>query len=185
MEQQEKQMIEGLFDKLQQAEQQTGPREATAEQAIHEALSRQPNAPYYMAQTILVQEHALNNLNQRVQELEQTLAEQQRAPAGGGFLGSLFGAGSAPHQPPPRRAPAGQPAATAGGPFQGARQGSFLGTAMATAVGVAGGMILADALSGAFAGDAAAAEDVPTEAPADDMAAVDEDGDFGDFGDEF
>ena len=44
-----------------------------------------------MAQAIVVQEHALNAANARIQELE-ALAR----PAGGGFLGSIFGGAARP-----------------------------------------------------------------------------------------
>ena len=106
-----------------------------------------------MAQAILVQEHALKNLNQRVQQLEQDLT--QRPATGGGFLGGLFGAGDNARSRPPATA-------ANAGPFQNARQGSFLGNAMQTAVGVAGGMLLANAVTGMFAGDTA--EAAPAEA---------------------
>ncbi len=189
MEQQEKQMISDLFNKLKQAEDQSGPRDVNAEQFIREAVTTQPSAPYYMAQAIMVQEHALKNLNQRLQELEQELTK--RPASGGGFLGGLFGAGNAGNNVP-SRAPA---TAANAGPFQNARQGSFLGNAMQTAVGVAGGMLLANALTGLFADDTAeaapAAESEP--APAESEPAPEEEAfrtteDFGDgsedFGDE-
>jgi uncharacterized protein len=92
MDQNERRMIEDLFAKLSQAERQAGPRDREAEQEIAQALGRQPAAPYYMAQVILMQEQAVRSLGERVQKLEQELAER---PAGGGsFLGGLFGGGS-------------------------------------------------------------------------------------------
>jgi hypothetical protein len=177
MEQQEKQMIDGLFSKLKQAEAQTGPREAGAENYIRDAVGAQPEAPYYMAQAILVQEHALNNLNQRVQELEQELSK--RPAGGGGFLGGLFGAGNG-NTAAATRSPA---TATGPGPFQNARQGSFLGGAMQTAMGVAGGMLLANAMVGMFAGDTAEAA-VPAEEPMSEEPApeAEDSSGWGDFG---
>ena len=92
MDQNERRMIEDLFARLRQAEQQAGPRDREAEQEIAQALGRQPAAPYYMSQVILMQEQAVRALGDRVQKLEQELAER---PAGGGsFLGGLFGGGS-------------------------------------------------------------------------------------------
>jgi uncharacterized protein len=89
VDQNERHMIDDLFTRLQQAEQQSGPRDRNAEQQIGAALGRQPAAPYYMAQVILMQEQAVRSLTARVQQLEQELAER---PAGGGsFLGGLFG----------------------------------------------------------------------------------------------
>jgi hypothetical protein len=104
MESNEKQIIDNLFSRLQQAEAQSGPRDTAAETLIRQAVDRQPAAPYYMAQAILVQEQALQNLNHRVQELEQELAQR---PAGGGFLAGLFGGGNkaATPVPPVARSP--------------------------------------------------------------------------------
>jgi hypothetical protein len=175
MEQQEKQMITDLFSKLKQAEDQSGPRDNNAETFISETLAKQPSAPYYMAQAILVQEHALNNLNQRVQELEQELTK--RPAGGGGFLGGLFGAGNNEPSRPPTTAPNASP-------FKNARQGSFLGSAMQTAVGVAGGMLLANAVSGLFAGDTAEAappaESEPARPPEEEaMGSQEDEGDWG------
>ena len=175
MEQQEKQMITDLFNKLKQAEDQSGPRDANADQFIREAVASQPGAPYYMAQAILVQEHALKNLNQRVHELEQEMTK--RPASSGGFLGGLFGAGG--------NAPSGPPTtATNAGPFQNARQGSFLGNAMQTAVGVAGGMLVANALTGLFAGDTAEAAPADNE-PAPQEEAVGTPEDNGDWSNDF
>jgi hypothetical protein len=164
MEQQAKQMITDLFGKLKQAEYQTGPRDADAEGLINKAVAAQPSAPYYMAQAILVQEHALNNLNQRVQQLEQELI---KPPAGGGgFLSGLFGAGVGADNSSRARRPV--PAANPG-PFQNARQGGFLSSALQTAAGVAGGVLLANAVMGMFDGNpveaaTTEAEPAPTEA---------------------
>ena len=107
---QEHQLIEGLFSRLKQAESQTGPRDAAAEQLIKEHLQQQPGAPYYMAQAILIQEAAMKKLNDRITELENRLAQQQQQPqqqSSGGFLSSLFGGGSrqqAPAQQPQQQA---------------------------------------------------------------------------------
>jgi uncharacterized protein len=57
---------------------------------IRERIARQPGAPYYMAQTVVVQEQALEAAQVRIEELE---AQISRAPqsSGGGLLGKLFG----------------------------------------------------------------------------------------------
>jgi hypothetical protein len=88
MDQRERQVIDELFGKLRQVERQAPQRDAEAEAHIRQQVSGLPAAPYYMAQAILVQEKALANMQTRVQELERQLAER---PAGGGFLGGLFG----------------------------------------------------------------------------------------------
>ncbi|PWV64497.1 DUF2076 domain-containing protein [Plasticicumulans acidivorans] len=154
----EKAMIDDLFSRLQQAETKTGPRDAQAEGAIREALAKQPAAPYYMAQAMLVQEHALKQLNERVRQLETEMAN--RPAGGGGFLSGLFGGGQQQQAMPSRMQP--QP-----GPFQQAPRSSFLGGALQTAAGVAGGMLLGHALMGMFsdvfgdAGSEAVAAAVP------------------------
>jgi len=164
MNQQERSMIEGLFQRLQQAEAQAGPRDAEADTLIQDLMSRQPAAPYLLAQVVLVQEQGLQQLQSRVEALEQELAER---PQGGGFLGGLFGGGRAqPAAPTAPRAAAGTgwsnnsrfPAQGAPGAQPGAQGGGFLAGAMQTAMGVAGGVLLGNALGGLFGGEAQAAE---------------------------
>ncbi|MCT4938543.1 DUF2076 family protein, partial [Pseudomonas aeruginosa] len=100
----EKTLIDGLFSRLREAEGQSAPRDAEAEAQINQHLVRQPAAPYYMAQVVLIQEAALKRLDQRVKELEAQVAQlQQSRPSSGGFLSGLFGGGArdetAPSQP--------------------------------------------------------------------------------------
>lgn len=107
MDQNERQVIDELFTKLRQAEQRSGgARDADAERQIAAALAQQPAAPYYMSQVILVQEQALNAMNQRVQDLERELAERPAAGSGGGFLSGLFGGGATAQPQRPVAAPA-------------------------------------------------------------------------------
>jgi hypothetical protein len=154
----ERNLINGLFDRLRTADKVSKDREA--EQLIQQKVSGQPSAPYLMAQTVLVQEQALNNAQARIKELESRLAEAsnaQHAESGGGsFLSGLFGgksAGSAPSQPSaPPPLPASQQAAGGGyqqgggyapsAPAAPAAGGGFLRTALAAAAGVAGGSLL-------------------------------------------
>jgi len=176
MNQQERSMIEGLFQRLQQAEAQAGPRDAEAEALIHDLTARQPAAPYLLAQVVLVQEQGLQQLQTRVEALERELAER---PQGGGFLGGLFGGGrpqsTAPATPPPTSDTGWSnsrfPAQAAPGTQPGAQGGGFMAGAMQTAMGVAGGVLLGNALGGLFGGEAEAAEppaSVPEEPPAPD-----------------
>lgn len=166
MDQNERQVIDGLFAKLRQVDQQAPQRDAEAEAHIRQQIAAMPTAPYYMAQAMLVQEQALTNLQNRVQQLE-AAAQERPAGGGGGFLSGLFG-GAQPSAPPPRpQAVQGpipqqymQQGAMGAGSGPWARQGmggggGFLAGAMQTAVGVAGGMLLADALTSAFSGGAA------------------------------
>ena len=97
--------IEGLFGKLSAAERQAGPRDPEAEAFIRDRMAAQPAAPYLMAQTIVVQEQALNAAQQRIEQLEYEMASQPQQSSGGGLFSSLFGSGSRPAAPQrPRRA---------------------------------------------------------------------------------
>lgn len=172
MNSEEQTLIDGLFSKLKSAEAASAPRDSQAEARIKEHLSQQPAAPYYMTQAILVQEVAVNKLNQQIRDLQaqlqQARAQAQPAPAqSGGFLSSIFGGGSSqpqapapqpssggwrdgPANPPPQAnyaAPAPQQQAAApAAPFG----SGFLGGALKTAAGVAGGVMLAEGISSLF-----------------------------------
>lgn len=194
MDAQDRKAIDDLFARLGQVEQNAGPRDAEADAVIRQQVSSHPAAPYYMAQTIVVQEHALNAAQQRIQELERALESR---PAGGGFLSSLFGGGNrgpqpAPqpraaagygHQQQPGGAPGYQQQQPGGAPWgqqaqQHRRGGGFLAGAAQTAMGVAGGVVLGNMIAGMLSPDEAMAaapeEPMPEEMdPAADMAADD------------
>ncbi|HHQ4525498.1 TPA: DUF2076 domain-containing protein [Aeromonas veronii] len=139
MQSQEQGLIDGLFDRLKKAQARDSKLDQQADQLIRQHLAQQPDAPYYMAQALLIQQAALTRLNERVKELEAS----QSTPSGGSFLSGLFGSESSPpprFTPPPATAPA-QPAS---------RTSSFLGGALQTAAGVAGGVMLADMIGGLF-----------------------------------
>lgn len=150
----DRQAISSLFDKLANVERQMPARDAEAEHYINAAIARQPSAPYYMAQTVVVQEHALNAAQSRIEELEAELAEARQSQQGGGFLSGLFGAGPTPTQA--RRTTQAMPQGAPGG---------FLAGAGQTAMGVAGGILLANAIGGMFASPAQASELPPEEEP--------------------
>jgi hypothetical protein len=105
----ERQLLTGLFDRIRGAS--TTPRDQEAEGLIQDATKAQPYAPYFLAQTVLVQDQALRAANDRLQELEDKVKEfESRAASGprpGGFLsglGTLFGASgpsSVPRAAPP------------------------------------------------------------------------------------
>jgi uncharacterized protein len=166
----ERQVIDGLFDKLRQVDQQAPRRDADAEAHIRQQVAALPSAPYYMAQALLVQEQALGSLQARVQQLEREATDRQAG--GGGFLSGLFGgqasgpqaarppapAGASPI--PPRYLEQGNVAGAAGPWGRGGMGGGFLAGAMQTAMGVAGGVLLADALSSAFSSGTAEAEEL-------------------------
>ena len=176
MNSEEQTLIDGLFSRLQQAETDSAPRDAQAEARIKEHMARQPAVGYYMTQSILVQEHALQSLDaqnkQQAQQIQQLQDELQRAKAtqpapasGGGFLSSIFGGSSRDPQPAPSNSGGGwrEPARPAFGqpaPQQNYQQpqapvaapagSGFLGGAMKTAAGVAGGVLLAEGISSLF-----------------------------------
>lgn len=173
MDNNDRQAIDGLFGKLAQVEGQAAPRDAEAEHFIADRIARQPGAPYFMAQTIVIQEQALNAAQARIQELE------QRPQQGGGFLSRMFGGGAAP-APVTRRPPAqgygAQGYGAQGGPFQsGGRQmpgqgGGFLAGAAQTAMGVAGGVLLGNAVMGMFGNEAQAAPPPAEDGQEEDFA---------------
>lgn len=165
MQSEEQRLIDGLFSRLQQAETQSAPRDANAERIIAQHVQAQPAAPYYMAQTLLIQEAAIKQLNERIQALESSLAQLQATKqSSGGFLAGLFGSG----QPQPRVADPipgaqnyGRPTATpqtgyatpqAQNYAPGRSGGGFMAGALQTAAGVAGGVVLGNMLMNMFSG---------------------------------
>ena len=83
MQSEERELITGLFGRLQPFESQ--PRDPEAEALIKDLAARQPAAPYLLVQTVLVQEQALKAAQERIAELE---ARAGAAPAASGFLGA-------------------------------------------------------------------------------------------------
>lgn len=167
MDKNDKTAIEALFGKLDEVERQAPPRDADSETFIHERIRRQPGAPYFMAQTIIVQDQALRSAQERIAELEaqpvhsaQPSSRAARAPTSGMSVPRI--------------------GAAAGSQRGG---GGFLAGAAQTAMGVAGGLLLGNALAGMFgSSDAAAAESAhgAQDTSADD-AGFEDDGDFGDM----
>jgi len=163
MQSEERELITGLFGRLQPFESQ--PRDGEAEALIKDFVVRQPAAPYLLVQTVLVQEQALKAAQERIAELERAGA----APAASGFLGSApkIGPWGAPAAPRPSVPPTRSPLQAAVAPQQGGG-GSFLRSAMATAAGVAGGALLFEGIRnlmgsnpGPFGQAASAAQPAP------------------------
>jgi hypothetical protein len=141
MQSQERELIDDLFGRLRQFENQ--PRDAEAERLIASYVARQPSAPYLLAQTAIVQEEALKQAKARIAELESKAGT-------GSFLGSAPRQGpwgSAPSQAPAQAPP---PAWGAAPAAQGPMGGGFLRSALATAAGVAGGALLFQGISSMF-----------------------------------
>lgn len=152
MQSEEQRLIESLFSRLKQAQAQSGPRDAAADQLIKTQLQQQPDAPYYMAQSILIQEAAMKKLNDRVNELQNQLAQQQQQPqqSSGGFLSGLFGGGQSHSSQQQQQQQQWNNSAPQQAAAPAARGTGFLGGALQTAVGVAGGVVMADMLTSMF-----------------------------------
>lgn len=176
MDHNDRQAIEGVFNRLAEVSRQGAPRDPEAETFIRQTMARQEGSAYLLAQTVVVQDNALQNAQSRIEQLEYELQSRAAAPAqSGGFMSRLFG-GAAPAAPRPAMAPQGQRPMGYGGQQQGfgqqqqpAQGGGFLAGAAQTAVGVAGGVILGNMIGGMFAGSAEAAPAPVEEMPEDDM----------------
>jgi len=136
----EKQLIADVFARLRKAQ---GPKDQDADMLIRDLVRQFPDAPYYLTQSVIVQQQALEQADARVSELESTLRSMQSAgrSSSGSFLGGRPDQseparpgpwGSDPYSPPPRQ------------------QGGFLSSVLSTATGVAGGMFLADSIRSLF-----------------------------------
>jgi hypothetical protein len=166
--------IDDLFERLHNVERNSAPRDLEAERLIRQRLSENPAAAYYMAQTVIVQEAALREAQQRIEAAE---ARQNQ----GGFLGGIFGNDRLAQAPAPQRGPWGQ-SGDDGNQYDGRRAsgGGFLAGAAQTALGVTGGLLLGSVLTGLFTGDANAAEpEMPPEPAPEDPGMDDGGGDWG------
>jgi hypothetical protein len=158
---QERELLTNLVARLKQAPPAETDDEALA--MIRDLVRDLPDAPYLLAQTVLIQDFALHQAQSRIAELERQ-AEPQRSSGGGSFLGAIFGSAA-----PSRPQPAPQPQAPAytqappsytqpqpgpwgggGGPFAQSSGPSFLRSAAATAAGVAGGALLFQGIESLF-----------------------------------
>ncbi len=164
----ERDLITGLFDRLQRVEGVTKDRDADG--LIRDAVRQIPDAPYLLVQSVLVQEQALQQADARIRELEARVASlSSRAgepPAGdagrGSFLAGARGlqprqessvpsAGRQVANAPPSEVPP-APAYQQSSPSFGGGGGGFLSSALSTATGVTGGMLLAESIRGLFGG---------------------------------
>jgi hypothetical protein len=99
----ERQMLGGLFQRVNSAA--ATQRDPEAESFITDAVRAAPHAPYVLAQTVLVQQQALEAAANRISQLEATAQQgAEQSQEHGSFLGnlgkSIFGGG--PSSPPPR-----------------------------------------------------------------------------------
>jgi uncharacterized protein len=151
---QEESMLKDLIGRVEQT--QLTEKDPEAEQLLNQRLGRNPNALYILAQTVLVQNYALEQAQAQLNQLrQQTQALQQQPARTTSFLGNLLGhRDPAPPPPPPQpgygASPYGQPWNQVPA-YQGPAYGqpppapgggsSFLRTAATTAAGVAAGAL--------------------------------------------
>jgi hypothetical protein len=134
---QDREAIDGLFERLEEAERRGGPRDAEAEALIRQKMAHQPASAYYLAQTVVVQQEALKVAERRIEELE-----------------------GRSHRLDDRRGPWDREPA-----YDDRRQqgnwggGGFLAGAAQTALGVAGGMMLGSLIGSIFTSGAANASE--------------------------
>ena len=165
---QERDLVTALLSRLEQHGAQ--PKDADADALIRRAMTQQPDAPYYLVQTVLVQDMALRNAESRIAEIERQLAQAKAAPTtqeqpqtsflAGASRGSVPSAGAWTRSPPSAAAaPAWSQSGAAGAPAYGAAPAGaapvsgapslmpgagsgFLRQAATTAAGIAGGALL-------------------------------------------
>jgi uncharacterized protein len=155
MSSQDRRAIEQIFARLEEVARQSPPRDPEADQFIQQQMASRPGSAYYMAQSIVALEEALNAANQQLEEAKGSAAQRSLMPRHPAQYededepvrsrrGTLRNVGSsgADHSP------------AAEGPGTG-----FLAGAFQTALGVAGGTILGNSIASIFgSGKARAAE---------------------------
>ena len=135
---QEQSMLQDLVQKINSAP--VADKDRDAERLLQDGLSRNPNALYVLAQTVLVQNIALEQAKRQMMSLQQGATQSKPTS----FLGSLFGHNDPqPQAPPPPQYQPVQGYAPQGGSFGAAPGGqpSFLRSAATTAAGVAAGAL--------------------------------------------
>jgi uncharacterized protein len=133
------------------------PKDPEADTLIRQAMVEQPDAPYYLLQTVLIQDLSLHQAQNRIAELEKQVTDTQTAvrPTTS-FLGGLFGT-SQPASPAPGSVPSAGPwvrspqVAAAPPPQQGYAQQPQQGYAPA-AGGMMGGGMMGGGMMGGMGG---------------------------------
>lgn len=153
---QEEQLLNSLIERVNQTQLQE--KDPDAEALLNQRLAPNPDALYMLAQTVLVQNIALDQAKAQVNQLQAQLQQQHPQPSHTtSFLGRLLGERDQPAPPQPQQAPAPQyqpvpqyapPAQQYAQPqFQQPQyipvggQPSFLSGALQTAAGVAAGAL--------------------------------------------
>jgi len=110
---QEQQLLQGLTDRINQTV--LPDKDPEAEQYLTQSLGRNPDSLYILAQTVLVQQYALDQAKKQLDDAKQQLASAQQAPPQPvhhtSFLGNLLGTEEPAHPapPPPPQQQYGQP----------------------------------------------------------------------------
>jgi hypothetical protein len=137
--QQDQQAIDELFQHLYQAAQQAGPRDEAAEALIQRYVKQAPpGLLYQMAQTLVAQQHTINELRSRLASAPQYGAPAGFAPPAGaayqGYGQQGYGQQGGYYQQPARQG------------------GGFLAGAGKLALGIGGGILGAEVLTSIFDG---------------------------------
>lgn len=162
---QERDLLTNLVSRLRQSPAQQ--LDAEADRMINDLVRERPDTPYTLAQTVLIQDYALNQAQARIADLEDQVKGQQPQESGG-FLSAIFGSSKSPQQSQPQpqyqqtyQAPPPSYSQPAAGPWgsaapqvfaQGSGQPSFLRSAATTAAGIAGGALLFQGIQSLFGG---------------------------------
>jgi uncharacterized protein len=153
---QEEQLLNSLVERVKSTQLQE--KDPDAESLLNQNLGSNPDSLYILAQTVLVQNIALEQAKAQVAQLQQQAQQAQQAPQPArstSFLGSLLGHHDAPPPPPPTQPvytpvpqqayvpPPPPPPAYAQPQYAPVATGqpSFLRGAMQTAAGVAAGAL--------------------------------------------
>ncbi|QCI23736.1 DUF2076 domain-containing protein [Buchnera aphidicola (Macrosiphoniella sanborni)] len=174
MKDKEKNLIENLFYRLKNTELNMSERDVSADNLIQNLVSKQPSSPYYMTQTILIQETAIKKMGMKIEELEKRIQvlNQEISNKKPSFLSSFFKKNTdfQSSQPmsnniwrnkenisqthatnlPPSSITQPSPIVNNTIGNSATRSSGFLSSALQTATGVAGGMILGNMLMSAF-----------------------------------
>ncbi|QNI36105.1 DUF2076 domain-containing protein [Edaphobacter albus] len=150
---QEQQMLQGLIQRVNQTQLQE--KDFDAEEMLQQTLGKNPDALYILAQTVLVQQYALDQAQSQLDQLR-----QQQPQRSSSFLGNLLGRNEEPARPaPPPPPPPPQYAQPQYVPAPGyavgygaPQSGGFLRGAMQTAAGVAAGALAFESIEGLMHG---------------------------------
>ncbi|QCI17013.1 DUF2076 domain-containing protein [Buchnera aphidicola (Aphis helianthi)] len=163
MKDEEKKLIENLFHRLKNTELNSSERDDEANSLIQDLVKKQPYSPYYMTQTILIQETAIKKLSLKVEELNNTISNLnsnkvikkpsflssffRKEPISSETSNNIWGKNqniSGSYNPLPASS-----SAISNSNSSGSNSG-FIKNALQTATGVAGGMILGNMLMNVF-----------------------------------